>query len=175
MRKQYKLYGSVENYYRNNCLNYSNPHINSIRLCLQHAKTNWKIDFSEVLDLACGGGEITSLIGSKDAFDPYTGDLFKNNTGIMCEPFSFEDIALGKAGDRNYSSIIISYAFHLINKSWIYDLLSILSTWSDTILILGPTKNLRIPKGLWNFKNQIKIGKTYIFLYILQKRYALER
>jgi ubiquinone/menaquinone biosynthesis C-methylase UbiE len=51
------------------------------------------------MDLACGSGEVTSIISciftNVEIFgiDPYTFKNYHNNTGKVCYPLSFENLA----------------------------------------------------------------------------------
>src|ERR1017187_9783823 len=106
----YATYG-VEGYYRNHA--YRNPHIARVQaLMLEYLP---KLDVSNVLDLACGSGEVTEMLNYTSNItgcDPFTGFDYIKRTGRPCLPYSFEQIVqLGLP--EKYSLIVCSYALHL--------------------------------------------------------------
>ncbi len=97
IRNEYADVG-VENYYRNHGDVYENPHFPYIQQLLE--QNQQRIDYSKVLDLACGGGEVTMILrglGFENSVgcDPFTSALFEKNTGKKCLELSFEDIVKG--------------------------------------------------------------------------------
>ena len=74
MRTNYEEKG-VEDFYKDNCNEYKNLHESQIKELL--IKNLHRIDCDCVLDLCCGGGEVTKVLlenGIKNIFgaDPYT-------------------------------------------------------------------------------------------------------
>jgi ubiquinone/menaquinone biosynthesis C-methylase UbiE len=81
----------------------------------------WNLDVSNILDLACGSGEVTLALLSHgikniEGIDPYTYQSFEKRTKMLCKPLSFEDIVNGKLEGMRYSLIICSYALHLASE-----------------------------------------------------------
>ena len=61
IRNNYQKFG-VENYYKNVKHEYKNPHLSYIEESILKIINDYNIDFSKVLDLACGTGEITTIL-----------------------------------------------------------------------------------------------------------------
>src|SRR5579859_3330289 len=121
IRHAYARHG-VPDFYRRFGADYRNPHEPAIRALLQQSVPVWQLNLSQVLDLACGSGEITRCLrelgaGSIDGVDPYTGQAYVQRTGQTALPFSFEQVAAGALDDRHYSTIFCSFALHLLEPS----------------------------------------------------------
>jgi len=154
VRDQYKKFG-VKNFYAFHGGEYHNPHEIAIRKSILYIYQNWKLDFSSVLDLACGKGEITKIlrdIGVKniDAVDPYLSDEYKKETSKDCMKMSFDDIMKGSLRSRTYSLVICSYALHLLDYSKLPPFLFSLGDSTDNLLLIGPHKN-PIIKDTWGW------------------------
>lgn len=155
IRDKYQKYG-VNNFYKKYGNTYYNPHENQINKSIKWVDGNWDIDFSNVLDLAAGSGEVTiSLMGcgykNIDAVDPFTSELYIERTGNYCKPISFDDITFDGGIKRYYSTIICSFAMHLYEPSKIPLLVWELSQKCDNLLILSPHKKPLI-KSEWGLK-----------------------
>ncbi len=164
IRPQYETRG-VTRYYSKHGATYRNPHESVIREILGLAVDRWRPDLSNVLDLACGSGEVTlSLVElahemenlSIAGIDPYTADAYRARTGKIAERTSFEQIAGGALAGRRYSLIICSFAMHLIDQSWLPVLLLQLGLISDTMWILTPHKRPELrPQWGWMMEDEI--------------------
>src|SRR5690242_2067210 len=66
IRGEYERHGA-EAYYRRFGAEYRNPHEPIIGRALDAAIREWKPDFSHVLDLAAGSGEVTLLLRERGA------------------------------------------------------------------------------------------------------------
>merc|ERR1711991_442578 len=110
-------------------------------------------DLSNVLDLACGSGEVTLVVrelgGSAVGFDPYCHAAFEERTGQKCEQWSFEDICHGlvEPSPRSYSCIICCFALHLLDESYLPALCAVLSTWTTRLIVLTPHKRPHFTYG----------------------------
>jgi SAM-dependent methyltransferase len=125
---------------------------------------------TNVLDLCCGGGEVTSILGAQDkeyridGVDPYTAEAYKKNTGKICLPLSFKDIVLGGLEDKKYDTVICSFAMHLCELSMLDMLLFRLSGICDTLIILTPHKRPVI-KNWWRLEREIIYQKVKLRIY----------
>lgn len=61
IRDKYQKYG-IKNFYQFHSGEYKNPHEKSIEKSLNYIYNNWNLDFTNVLDLACGKGEVTKSL-----------------------------------------------------------------------------------------------------------------
>ena len=141
MRQKYDLYG-VETYYEKHSDGYVNMHEPQIKDLL--IKNFNKFDFSSVLDLCCGGGEVTKVLLEKgvndiEGVDPFTFDLYKKNTNKQCKNMSFKDILSGKL-TKNYATIVCSFALHLIKEKDLFMFISELFRHTKTIIVIAPHK-----------------------------------
>lgn len=168
----YKTYG-VDGFYirMHDC--YFNPHINDINTLLEYSYENWKIGKS-VLDLCCGGGEVTQKLLSLDetinflGVDPYTYNLYNKNTNKDSIAYNFKDICLGKLDEYKFDTIICSYALHLCEVSMLPLVLWQLSQISNQLIIITPHKRPEC-NGImgWRLEDKIKIRKSTAKLYRL--------
>ena len=145
IRNQYQKYG-VKSYYQMFGNTYYNPHEPSIKKGIEIINREWNLDFSNVLDLAAGNGEVTEAlkdigIMNVSGIDPYTFEIYEKRTGKSCEKFSFNDISGGVLDGRRYSIIFCSYALHLAEKSKLPFLIWRLASISPNLIILSPHKN----------------------------------
>ena len=141
VRNEYAKIG-IENYYLKHSKDYSNPHREIIKKLLNIAEQKNLIG-KKVLDLACGSGEVTSVLLNYDheitGLDPYTADLYREKTSNKVIKLSFKDLVLGKLSEK-FDTIICSFALHLCDKSMLPDLLWKLSEISDTLIVITPHK-----------------------------------
>ncbi len=166
IRNEYADLG-VEDYYRNHAAVYENPHFGYIQQLLEQNKE--RLDYTNTLDLACGGGEVTLILrglGFENTVgcDPFTHALFEQNTGQKCLMFSFEDIIKGASlvfapslrGELDsdpisqsqnltitkspFSCIISSFAMHLCPEKQLFALVAQLFLVTQNIVIVTPHK-----------------------------------
>jgi SAM-dependent methyltransferase len=157
IRGEYERRGAEE-FYRQSGASYRNPHEPQIIDTVAEALRRWKPDLGDVLDLACGSGEITLALRTHGAkkiagVDPYTSQAYRDRVGLPAEPYSFEQIADGALGGRNYSLIVCSFAMHLCQKSRLPALAWQLSLIAPSLLILTPHKRPTI-KADWGWDLQ---------------------
>lgn len=154
IRGEYEIHGVTE-FYEQFGSDYRNPHESTLGLILQQAFPKWQLDATQVLDLACGSGEITLALREMgyenvEGIDPYTHAAYLERTGKAAETYTFEDIAAGSLGERTYSLIICSFALHLVEESRLPVLVYQLSQIAPALLILTPHKRPVI-KETWGF------------------------
>ncbi|MDZ7879614.1 MAG: class I SAM-dependent methyltransferase [Saprospiraceae bacterium] len=145
IRTEYAERG-VDAYYRANALAYENPHFPYIQQLLEQNQE--RIDYTNVLDLACGGGEVALILrgcgfDNSVGCDPFTKRLFVKNTGLPCFNYSFEDIVKGRLIAKvhgQYSAIISSFAMHLCEEKMLYSLTSQLFLLSQNVVVITPHK-----------------------------------
>jgi SAM-dependent methyltransferase len=151
IRNEYADLG-VENYYRHYGHAYENPHTAYIKTLL--VQNQHRIDYRRVLDLAAGGGEVSLILrglGFEETIgcDPFTKQLYEQNTQKPCLPFSFADIIKGKlppfpplSEDSNeaFSSIICSFAMHLCPEKQLFALTTQIFSMTQNIIIITPHK-----------------------------------
>lgn len=174
IRSKYEELG-VEEYYSKFGSEYRNPHEPIIAEVLREAVSRWSLDLSNVLDLACGSGEVTLALGELgarriDGVDPFTAEAYQARTGQPAEASSFEQIAAGVMEGRRYSLVACSFAMHLIDESWLPTLLFQLARISDCLLIVTPHKRpeLKAEWG-WALEGEFVIEKVRARLYRLKK------
>ncbi len=154
---EYQKHG-VKNFYQQYSLTYQNPHEPIIKHLLQTLYP--KLDTSKVLDLACGNGEVTKVLqqlGVKQisGVDPYLKEAYEKQTGKKCLNLSFEDIAQGKLNEQ-FSLIVCSFALHLLEPSYLPNLVNNLSYMSPVLVIITPHKRPQI-KSEWGFNLEQEI------------------
>ena len=171
VREGYEKLG-VEGYYKNHSSDYINPHFDKICYLLTLDEVKECIG-DKVLDLCCGGGEVTTVLASHgkeyliDGVDPYTGEAYKKNTGKDCMPFTFKDIMLGSLDDKRYNTVICSFAMHLCEESMLNTLLYRLSRIAETLIILTPHKRPVI-NNWWKLDKEIYYKKVRLRIYSKQ-------
>jgi SAM-dependent methyltransferase len=150
IRHEYEKHGA-HTYYKECGHNYRNPHEQQIQVGLPQALKLWKLKPQKVIDLACGSGEIsliiyqlwpmTEIIG----IDPYTKKAYEDRTGRECLSLSFEDISQSNFKvDLKCDLIICSYALHLLDTSYLWQLLTVLAQFTSQLIIITPHKNPNI-------------------------------
>lgn len=154
IRKGYEEY-SVKGFYEKFGDEYRNPHEAAIGQILQISVKNWQLDLHQVLDLACGSGEVTLILhdlGAEniDGIDPYTYNAYLKRTGKIAETYTFEEIADGILSDRYYSLIVCSFALHLVAESRLPTLAYQLSQIADSMVIITPHKRPEL-KAEWGW------------------------
>jgi SAM-dependent methyltransferase len=156
IRNAYEKYG-VKAFYKNFGDNYRNPHEAIIFKIINEINNNNHnyIDFTKVLDLASGSGEVTLALkklayNNVDGIEPYTNKAYFERTGKQAEKYFFEDIEQGVLLERFYTTIICSFALHLAEPSRLPILLYQLSRIAPSLLIITPHKKPVI-KSEWGW------------------------
>jgi hypothetical protein len=138
----------VRKFYEKNAASYKNPHEPQIAALIK--RNHMRFDCSSVLDLACGNGEVSSVLlslGYKHimGMDPYTCENYMHRTTLLCHSLSFDDIMQGKLEGR-FSVIICSYGLHLLEPSKLHGLVQQLLLHTATIVIITPHKRPELEK-----------------------------
>jgi SAM-dependent methyltransferase len=170
IRQQYEQH-SVRGFYEKYGAEYRNPHESAIAALITVAVDRWQLNCDQVLDLACGSGEVTLALRhlghtNITGVDPYTYTAYQQRTGLEAEPYSFEDIAIGALSERRYSLIICSFALHLIPLSWLPLVVYQLRQISNSLVVITPNKSPRLkPEWGWIFRDEIEINRVRARLY----------
>jgi SAM-dependent methyltransferase len=169
IRLQYERLG-VKGYYAKFGATYSNPHEPQIRMLLERLIQEWHLDLSSVLDLACGSGEVTTIVlehgGTVTGIDPFTFEAYRARTGLEAERWNFEEIADGALEGRRFGLIVCSFALHLVEISRLPRVVFQLAQVAQTLLILTPHKrpNLK-PEWGWLLESEILEARVRARLY----------
>jgi 2-polyprenyl-3-methyl-5-hydroxy-6-metoxy-1,4-benzoquinol methylase len=170
IRREYEEY-SVQGFYEKFGDEYRNPHESIIKRVIEECVNQWQLDINQVLDLACGSGEVTLALQSLgttniDGIDPYTYNAYYQRTGKPAEIYTFEDIATGVLTGRFYSLILCSFALHLVAESRLPLLLYQLSLITDTLVIITPNKRPQLKSEWgWIFGDEIMIERVRAWLF----------
>jgi hypothetical protein len=171
IRSQYEKLG-VRGFYEQFGRRYRNPHESAIRQVIRAALGQWSPDLSNVLDLACGSGEVTLMLRSMGAcsihgIDPFTADAYRERTGAPAEAADFDAIAAGQLRGRHYTLIISSYALHLVELSRLPLLMIALAEVSDRLLIVTPHKRplIRLEWG-WFLHGELVVERVRARYYL---------
>jgi SAM-dependent methyltransferase len=165
IRAAYEQYG-VEGFYQRFGGSYRNPHERVIRATLREAVARWDLPLDHVLDLACGSGEVTLALrelgcAAIDGIDPYTHQAYAARTSQPAEPITFEQIAVGALAARSYSTIVCSFALHLVALSRLPALATQLSLISTALLVLTPHKRPQLrPEWGWRCADELLIERV---------------
>ncbi|KAL6761794.1 hypothetical protein V8C86DRAFT_2528164 [Haematococcus lacustris] len=103
-----------------------------------------------------------------DAADPYTGAAYQAWTGRAAETFSFEDVCRGMLLDegRSYHICICSYAMHVLDNSYLVQLLQQLALVCQSLIIISPHKLPRVESHTgWRLQHQRLEQRTHARLY----------
>jgi len=164
IRKQYETHGA-QGYYEQFGASYRNPHEPIITDVIKHVMSVWPVETSDVLDLACGSGEVTLALRAMGVsqitgVDPYTGAAYTERTGQTALPYRFEDIATGALTDT-YSLIVCSFAMHLVAESWLPSLCYMLAAAAPDLIILTPHKRPQIRSSWgWDLQQEVVIERV---------------
>lgn len=169
IRTEYEKSG-VADFYKKKGDSYKNPHFNDIEESIKIINDKNIVDFTNVLDLASGSGEVSKILSelgyeNVESTDPYMSEICERNTGKKCMDYSFQDIQLGKLRNKKYSTIVCSYALHLADKSILHDLLWELSLISENFIIISPNRNPVISDDSWELVDKFVNGKNKIRIY----------
>ncbi len=153
IRNAYQKYG-VQTFYQHFGESYRNPHEASIIKVIEAMQSVCRPDFS-ILDLACGSGEVTLALkalgyNNVEGIEPYTFKAYFERTGKHAEQYRFEEIENGVLSDRRYTTIICSFALHLVQPSRLPTLLYQLSQIAPSLLVITPHKKPEI-KAQWGW------------------------
>ena len=161
----------MEGYYLAHGSSYRNPHEDAVRNALTLANATWSLDLSHVLDLACGSGEATLVLrslgaGLIDGIDPFTAEAYRQRVGQSAETVRFEEIAAGALAGRTWSTIVCSYALHLVEVSRLPRLCRALAELSPTLVVVTPHKRPVLREGWgWLAAEEIKHDRTRVRCY----------
>ena len=161
----------VEGYYLAHGATYRNPHEDGVRGVLTMAVAAWTLDLSHVLDLACGSGEATLALRELgadriDGIDPFTAAAYEARVGQLAEALRFEEIAAGALAGRTWSTVVCSFALHLVETSRLPGVSRALAEITDSLLVITPHKrpDIRIGWG-WQPPLERKFQRTRARLY----------
>ncbi len=132
----------VDQYYTHEGSAYENPHFPQIETLL--TQNQYRINYENVLDFCCGGGEVSKVLQAlghslPQASDPYTQEAYRKNFERDCWDFSFEDVIRGKLTGQ-FSSIICSFAMHLCLQKQLFPLVHQLFLCTPQLVIITPHK-----------------------------------
>ena len=170
IRAAYERHG-CDAWYRKYGNEYRNPHEPIVALSLRNAVTRWKLDLSNVLDLAAGSGEVTLALREVGAsqitgVDPFTYEAYLGRTGTPAERISFEQIAACAMAGRRFSLIVCSFGLHLCERSRLPGLCLQLAQLAPKLLILTPHKRPNIePRWGWRLENEFLLQRVRTRLY----------
>jgi SAM-dependent methyltransferase len=170
IRDEYQARG-VSAFYRESGGDYRNPHEPQIERLLGIVARDWNLNFTRVLDLAAGSGEVTLALrrlgaGHTDGIDPFTFAAYEERTGQAAGRESFEQIADGALAGRSYSLVVCSFALHLLEPSRLPKVVYQLSCIGDRLLILTPHKRPLIrPDWGWEREHEMVVQRVRARLY----------
>jgi SAM-dependent methyltransferase len=165
IRSRYQSRG-VAPFYRDEGDDYRNPHEEAIGRLLARVVVDWKLDLTNVLDLAAGSGEVTLALRALGTprvagIDPFTFRAYARRTGSVAEQFTFAQIAAGELRGRQYSLIVCSFALHLCEPSRLPGVAQELGQIAPALLVITPHKRpvLR-PAWGWTLSNEIVVERV---------------
>jgi SAM-dependent methyltransferase len=161
IRPAYDALGSDE-FYRRSGATYRNPHEATVAALVEQVVATWPIDVTDVLDFACGSGEVTLAllrcegVRSIHGIDPYTGAAYTERTGATAEALTFADIAAGALEMRSWSTIFCSFALHLCETSRLPVLCSRLAEIGGNLVVITPHKRPVIDAAWgWELRDEV--------------------
>lgn len=164
----------VEGYYLAHAADYRNPHEPAIGLCLAALVQGRRPNLAQVLDLACGSGEVSLALrglgaARVDGVDPYTGAAYLARTGQGAEAISFEMIADGALIGRRWSLIVCSFALHLLPASRLAGTLTQPALCAPELWVITPHKRPDIrPAWGWRLADEVVAGRVRGRAYLAQ-------
>jgi 2-polyprenyl-3-methyl-5-hydroxy-6-metoxy-1,4-benzoquinol methylase len=171
IRTGYQRHG-VTGFYQQFGGTYRNPHEPAIGAALRLAVERWSPELDHVLDLACGSGEITLALRELgctaiDGIDPYTYAAYAARTGLTATRQTFEQIAAGALAGRSYSTIVCSFALHLVAPSRLPALAAQLSLVGGALLVLTPHKRPQIKTEWgWSYAGELQVERVRARYYL---------
>ncbi len=170
IRPMYDEFGSI-GYYERFGAAYRNPHEPIIVKLIQQAVSDYSLDTSHVLDLACGSGEMTMALRGVGAakitgIDPFTGEAYRARTGQIALSYTFEQIAEGILADQYYSLIVCSFALHLADDSRLPILCYQLSLIAPALVVITPIKRPHIEEAWgWILREEVMLERVRLRMY----------
>jgi 2-polyprenyl-3-methyl-5-hydroxy-6-metoxy-1,4-benzoquinol methylase len=166
----YEKYGP-ETFYKEFKHEYYNPHAQNIHKLFVEFILPYLSKGDKILDLACGDGLITRIlqninIRNVEGCDPFFQDIYMKKTDCSCSSLSFQDISLGKFNEQ-FDVVICCFAYHLIEKSFVYHFWEAMSEITDKFIIISPTKNMKLSHPKW--KEILHIKENQVWIIVLQK------
>lgn len=149
IRNRYEEEG-VENYYALNGPEYENPHFPQVRALLLQNES--RIDYEKVLDLCCGGGEVSRVLGELGyplplASDPFTAEAYRQHFEKPCLPFNFDDLIRGALEAHGpFTAVICSFAMHLCPADKLFPLSYQLFLKTRQLVVISPHKRPQLEK-----------------------------
>lgn len=168
IRSKYVEHG-VDEYYKNHAHDYQNPHEELIKDHLRHYIHGLGLTPTSILDLCCGGGEVTKYLDNIGfdnivGCDPYTHELYENNTSKECLRLDFKNIVQDGLPKR-FDLIVCSFAMHLCPQSMMDTLLYNLSVNCNKLLIISPNKKPDI-NSYFELIDEIEMFRVRSRLYV---------
>lgn len=165
-----QLYKSgCDTFYKKFGNSYSNPHASVINKIIR--RFVFDTPDVKILDLGCGGGEVTLALQSQGyrcihGLDPYTYKLYKTNTDIDAFTYSFQDIGCGSIELEPYDIIIASFSLHLCPTHLLKLTCIQLALKSNWLIIISPHKNPVIKDDYgWKLYKQFIIDRVHTRIY----------
>lgn len=161
--QEYQKHG-IDSFYTKIGEDYYNPHEKDIKTLIT-AIYEPNLTY---LDLGAGDGIVSQALIEAgclnvEGCEPYLFDLYKKRTNKNCLKLTFEDISKGLL-TKKYDVIICSYAMHLLDESFLPNLLYYLSQSANQLIILSPHKRPKI-ESYWSLSNTEVLNKTKMKTY----------
>ncbi len=165
VRNEYQSVG-VDNYYIQNSETYENPHSKFALDCLDAL---WRDEFINVLDFACGDGLVSKHLAKTKSCNVFGCDKFlyerySRETGNTAFSYSFEDVANGLANFPEFDVIVFSYAIDIVEKSYLSNLLYMLSLFTKHLIVIRPNNHI-IDHFSWKPEKVVKSFKSRGIIY----------
>jgi hypothetical protein len=161
IRPSYDALGPDE-FYRQSAATYRNPHESAVATLVTRVVREWPVDVTDVLDLACGSGEVTLAllqcegVRSIHGVDPFTGAAYLERTGATAESLTFAEIAAGGLEGRWWTTVFCSFALHLCETSRLPVLCQRLADITDSLVVVTPHKRPVIdPTWGWSLREEM--------------------
>lgn len=144
VRNKYKLYGSSDEYYKQEKEHYHNPHFEIVKKLLLQLEL--EPNTQSVIDLSCGNGEVTSVLSeiypsvTFTGVDPYMNEVYKRKQKRDCLKLSFKDLVTDFEVFPETDIIVCSFALHLCPTDLLPTILFNLASKSKYLVILTPNK-----------------------------------
>lgn len=173
IRHHYEKDGVV-NFYKKHGSIYCNPHEEGIKKAV-NVWINENERPSKIIDLACGGGEVTRVFQPLGTtilgIDPFTTELYEKRTGLKALPLSFENIEEnGLPENLKADAIFCSFALHLTEESRLPRLLWQLSQAAKKLVVITPHKKPNI-NCFWDLQSEYYDDTHRVRMRTYQSRY----